>query len=426
MKLSLKEQFLRRIARPAVLRYYQWRGDPLARWMRPDVKADPYPLHEEIRRGGALVRSSLGPWMTARHATAETVLRDRRFSSSPVHAPGYQPPSYPAGDPRAEIPVGGNLLFLDPPDHTRIRRLFSGALTPKSVADLEPWIRQAVTGLLDAAGPAGFDLVEALAFPLPMAVICHLLGVPAADTERFREWGNAISTTLEPQASGQIETDAAEAELALTRYLRGLIETRRAEPDGSLLSALIAAEEGGDRLTPDELVSTAILLLVAGFETTVNLIGNAAVALLREPGQWKRLVADPALIPAVIEEVLRYDSPVQATSRTATEDVDVDGTLIAKGQPVLVLLGGANRDPAFAEDPARLRPGRPEETRHLAFSRGIHTCPGAALARLEARVALEELTRRYPDLELAGEPTRRPLMLLRGFEQVPVRVPAAR
>jgi hypothetical protein len=419
--VSLKAQLLHRVVEPAVIRYYQWRGDPLARWMRPAGKANPYPLYGDLRRRGTLVRSSLGPWMTASHPTAEAVLRDRRFSSSPVHQPGYTPPSYPEGDPRAEIPADGNLLFLDPPDHTRIRRLFSGTLTPKSVADLEPWIRQAVSGLLDATGPAGFDLIEALAFPLPMAVICRLLGVPAADQGRFREWGNAISTTLEPQTSGQIESDAQGAELALTRYLRGLIETRRAEPDASLLSALIAAEEEGDRLTPDELVSTGILLLVAGFETTVNLIGNGAVALLRDREQWKRLTADPALIPAAVEEILRYDSPVQATSRTATEDVEVDGTLIRKGQAVLVTLGGANRDPALADDPDRLRPGRPGEARHLSFSRGIHSCPGAALARLEARVALEELTRRYPDLELAGEPVRRPLLILRGFEHVPVR-----
>jgi cytochrome P450 len=414
----------RRVVEPAVIRWYQWRGDPLALWMRPESKIDPYPMYEELRRGD-LVLSSLGAWMTVSHATAEAILRDRRFSPSPTHMRRYQPPSYPPGDPRAGLPAA-DLLTMDPPDHTRIRRLVSGAFTPKAIAALEPWIREVTAGLLDRAdaGSAGFDLIDALAFPLPIAVICHLLGVPAEDQASFRAWGHDVAATLEPQAAGAALSQSRAAEVALTGYLRDLVGKRRADPDDSLLSAMIAVEEDGDRLTQAELVSTALLLLVAGFETTVNLIGNGTVALLTAPDgrqQWDRLRRDPALVPAAVEELLRYDSPVQMTSRNATQDVELDGTLIRQGTPVIVAIGGANRDPAVFDQPGRLLTDRPNAARHLSFSLGIHHCLGAALARLEGRIAVEELTSRYPGLTLAGTPVRRPLLVLRGFESVPVR-----
>jgi cytochrome P450 len=252
-------------------------------------------------------------------------------------------------------------------------------------------------------------------------VICHLLGVPAADQERFRAWGHDVAATLEPQTARAARNSPQEAQLALTGYLRDLVDKRRSAPDASLLSALIAVEEEGDRLTTAELVSTALLLLVAGFETTVNLIGNGTVALLRESAQWDRLCKEPELVPGAVEELLRYDSPVQVTSRTATEDVEIDGTVIRKGIPVIVAIGGANRDPAVFGQPGRLLVDRPEAARHLSFSLGMHHCLGAALARLEGRVALEELTRRLPGLTLAGTLVRRPLLVLRGFETVPVR-----
>jgi cytochrome P450 len=420
--VSLAAKVMRR-AEPAVIRYYQWRGDPLARLLRPQTKTNPYPLYADIRRR-PLTRSTLGAWMTADHAAAESILRDRRFSSSPVHQPGYRPPAYPAGDPRAELPAA-DLLSMDPPDHTRIRRLVSGAFTPKAIAGLEPWIRETTGRLLAAAdASAGFDLIDGLAFPLPIAVICHLLGVPAEDQASFRAWGHAVAATLEPQTSVAAAKQSRAAELALTSYLRDLVAKRRADPDESLLSALVAIEEDGDRLSSVELVSTALLLLVAGFETTVNLIGNGTVALLGEPGHWERLREDPALVPAAVEELLRYDSPVQVTFRTATEDVDLDGTPMPKGTAVVVAIGGANRDPAVFDQPDRLIIDRPNASRHLAFSRGIHSCLGSALARLEGRIAFEELTRRFPTLEMTGPPVRRPLLVLRGFETVPVRAPA--
>jgi cytochrome P450 len=336
-----------------------------------------------------------------------------------VHQRGYRPPAYPPDDPRAGLPAA-DLLTMDPPDHTRLRRLVSGAFTPRAIAGLEPWIREVTVRLLaDADGAAGFDLIDALAFPLPIAVICRLLGVPAEDQAQFRVWGHDVAASLDPQTAAQAQTRAAE--LALTRYLQDLVRQRRADPDDSILSALIAAEEEGDKLSPGEVVSTALLLLVAGFETTVNLIGNGTVALLGEPGSWQRLRQDPALIPAAVEEMLRYDSPVQLTSRIATEDAEAGGSVIAAGRAVIVSIGGANRDPAVFEQPDEFRIDRPDPGRHLAFSLGIHHCLGASLARLEARIAIEELTQRYPALELAAPPARRPLLVLRGFESVPVR-----
>ena len=417
--MSVGQQLVRRVVEPAVLRFGQWRGDPVAMLMRPETKADPYPLYAEIRRRG-LVHSSLGAWVTASHETASGILRDRRFSSSPTHLKGYRSPAYPAGDPRAGLP-SADMLTMDPPDHTRLRRLVSGAFTPRAIAGLEQWIRDTTAGLLAAVDArAGFDLIDALAFPLPIAVICHLLGVPAEDQANFRVWGHDVATTLDPQSAPAQETRTRSSELALTAYMQELVRKRRADPDNSILSALIAAEEAGDRLSSAEVVSTALLLLIAGFETTVNLIGNGTVALLGEHEQWERLHHEPALVHAAVEEALRYDSPVQMTSRNATEDVDVDGTVIPQGSSVVVAIGGANRDPEVFDEPDCLRIDRPDTSRHLSFSLGIHHCLGAALARLEARIALEELTSRYPGLQLAGTPTRRPLLVLRGFERVPV------
>ena len=417
--MGLGERVKSRVVEPAALRLCQWRGDPVARMMLPATKADPYPLYAQVRPRG-LVRSPLGVFAAADHATVASILRDRRFSSSPVHQPGYRPPSYPPGDPRAGLPAA-DLLTMDPPDHTRLRRLVAGAFAPRAIAGLEPWIREVMVRLLTAAdGAAGFDLIDALAFPLPIAVICHLLGVPAADQAQFRTWGHDVAATLDPQTTAAQAQNRA-AELALTGYLQDLVRERRGNPDDSILSALIAAEEEGDRLSSGEVVSTALLLLIAGFETTVNLIGNGMVALLGDPDSWDRLRHVPALVPAAIEEMLRYDSPVQLTARIATEDVEVGGGVIAAGRAVIALIGGANRDPEVFEQPDDFRIDRPDPGRHLSFSLGMHHCLGASLARLEGRIAIEELTRRYPALELAAPPTRRPLLVLRGFESVPVR-----
>ncbi len=413
-----KEAIVQRAIEPAAVRYYQWRGDPVARLMHPDTRHDPYPLYTEVRRRG-LVRSALGTWMTASHATATKVLLDRRFSSSPTHQKGYRPPTYAADDPRADVP-SDHLLSMDPPDHTRIRRLVSSAFGPRAIAALEPWIRETTERLVAGTDPAGFDLIDEVALPLPIAVICHLLGVPASDEASFRIWGNDVAASLDPQSDRTRATQVAASDRALTAYLKELVARRKADPDDSLLSALIAVEEEGDRLTAGELVSVCLLLLIAGFETTVNLIGNGTVALLDHPATWDRL-REPEVLPAAVEELLRYDSPVQLTSRTATEDLELDGVELARAQSVIVAIGGANRDPAAFEQPDELRVDRDDEGRHLSFSLGLHHCLGAALARLEGRVALETLARHHPGLTLAAAPTRRRLLVLRGYEHVPVR-----
>jgi cytochrome P450 len=420
-------------------------GDPVALLMRPQTRAEPYSAYAELRQSGlrpggprpsGLHRSPLGLWATASHPTAASILRDQRFSTSPAHLSGYRPPAYPPGDPRGALPAA-DLLTMDAPDHTRLRRLVSGAFSTGVTTRLEPWTRDLVGRLLapvDAG--SGFDLIDELAFPLSITVICHLLGVPARDQASFRAWGHDIVASLDPGTAQTAARMSRSAELALAAYLRELIRARRGDPDDSLLSALVTAEEDGDRLSSTELLSVAMLVLVAGFETTANLIGNGVVALLRSRDQWGRLHDDPALVPGAVEELLRYDSPVQLAVRIAAEDIEVgdtaigdaaigdtaiDGTVIRKGEQVMVAIGGANRDPAVFDQPDRLWIDRPNASRHLAFSYGIHRCLGAALARLEARVALEELSRRYPRLELAGTPTRLPLLMLRGFEHVPLR-----
>jgi cytochrome P450 len=418
--MGLKKRVMNGVVEPAVLRLLQWRGDPVARMLAPATRIDPYPLYARVRPRG-LVRSPLGVFVAADHATVASILRDRRFSSSPAHQPGYEPPSYPPGDPRAGLPAA-DLLTMDAPDHTRLRRLVTGAFTPRVMAGLEPWIREVTVQLLTAAdGAAGFDLIDELAYPLPIAVISHLLGVPADDQAQFRAWGHDLAVTSDPLTTADEQARKTAAEQAVVSYLQDLVRRRRADPDDSILSALIAAEEDGDRLSSGEVVNMAALLLIAGFITTVNLIGNGTVALLGDPGNWDRLRRDPALIPAAVEEMLRYDSPVQLTVRTPTEDVEVGGRVIAAGRPVIAFIGGANRDPAFFDQPDEFRIDRPDAGRHLAFSLGMHHCLGAVLARLEGRIALEELTRRYPALELAAPPTRRPLLIFRGFESVPVR-----
>jgi len=419
--MSLRERVRKGFVEPAALRFQQWRGDPVARLMGAEAKVDPYPLYRDLRRHG-LFPSPLGVCATARHATASSVLRDQRFSSSPLHQAGYRPPAYAPDDPRAALPVA-DLLTLDPPDHTRIRRLVVKAFSPAAIAALEPMIRQTIDRLLARVDPSdGFDLVDSLAFPLPIAVICHLLGVPVEDEGRFRTWGHDIASALEPQTGRDAEGRTRASELALTHYLEDLVRRRRLDPDESLLSALVAVEDEGSRLSGAELVSTALLLLVAGFETTVNLIGNGTVALLGSPEQWARLRDDASLVPAAVEEVLRYDSPVQLTSRTASEELELEGTTVRRGTTVIVAIGGANRDPEIFDHPDELDIGRSDASRHLAFSLGLHHCLGASLARLEGRVAFEELASRYPTLEPAGIPARRSLIVLRGFETIPVRV----
>jgi cytochrome P450 len=334
-----------------------------------------------------------------------------------VHLHGERPQ---VGPRRIDTKV---LLFLDPPDHTRIRSLVSKAFTPGRVRQLRAQVEAMVDELLDRAEERGsLELIADLAYPLPVSVICELLGVPAVDRDVFRHWSSDASRLLDRDIDLDEEAmqRGGEAIAGFTEHFVALIGERRESPRDDLLSALIAAEEGGERLSWEELLSTIILLFLAGHETTVNLIGNGALALLRHPGELERLRREPALGASAVEELLRYDSPVHVTARIATTDLEVGGTPVAEGEQVVVLVAAANRDPAVFPDPDRLDLGRPDN-RHLSFSAGTHYCLGAALARLEGEVALGKLVRRFPRLELADpDPTYRDHLVLRGLRALPL------
>jgi pimeloyl-[acyl-carrier protein] synthase len=316
------------------------------------------------------------------------------------------------------------MLFRDPPDHTRLRTLVSKAFTPRVIEGLRPHIQQIVDGLLDRVRDRrAMDLIADLAFPLPVIVISEMLGVPAADRDRFRQWSLDVARSLDaialPVGPEVIERGNA-ARRALADYFRGLIAERRRRPQADLLSGLIAAEEQGDTLSQAELLATCVLLLVAGHETTVNLIGNGMLALLRHPAELRKLGAEPALLPSAVEELLRWDSPVQRTGRITATDVELGGTLIPKGALVSAVLGAANRDPAHFPEPDRLDLARPDN-RHLAFGWGIHFCLGAPLARVEGQIAIGALARRLPGLALATDrPEWRESSALRGLRALPV------
>jgi cytochrome P450 len=385
----------------------------------PEHRRDPYPLYRKLRELDPVHRSPAGPLILTRHADATAVLRDPRFSSNPSHLGGERPQ---VGPRRVDTKV---LLFLDPPDHTRLRSLVAKAFTPAVVRRLRPRVEQLVAELLDAAAERGsLELIADLAYPLPVAVICELLGVPAEDRALFGTWSSDASRLLDRD----IDLDEAAVErggaaiAGFTEYFGGLIQRRRAEPRDDLLSGLIAAEEDGQRLSWEELFTTIILLYLAGHETTVNLIGNGTLALLRHPDQLERLRRDPSLAPSAVEELLRYDSPVHLTARIATTDLAVAGVPVPRGDQVIALVAAANHDPAVFADPDDLDVGR-RDNRHLSFSAGMHYCLGAALARLEGEVAFAALLRRFPRLELADpEPQLREHFVLRGLRSLDLHI----
>jgi cytochrome P450 len=385
----------------------------------PEHRRDPYPLYRKLRELDPAHRSPAGPLILTRHADATAVLRDPRFSSNPSHLGGERPQ---VGPRRVDTKV---LLFLDPPDHTRLRSLVAKAFTPAVVRRLRPRVEQLVAELLDAAAERGsLELIADLAYPLPVAVICELLGVPAEDRALFGTWSSDASRLLDRD----IDLDEAAVErggaaiAGFTEYFGGLIQRRRAEPRDDLLSGLIAAEEDGQRLSWEELFTTIILLYLAGHETTVNLIGNGTLALLRHPDQLERLRRDPSLAPSAVEELLRYDSPVHLTARIATTDLAVAGVPVPRGDQVIALVAAANHDPAVFADPDDLDVGR-RDNRHLSFSAGMHYCLGAALARLEGEVAFAALLRRFPRLELADpEPQLREHFVLRGLRSLDLHI----
>ena len=414
--MALREA-IRSVVINALLVPERWRSGVVYNPISPEMAQDPYPAYAKLRERSPVHRSRLlNAWVFSRYADVDTVLRNhRQFSSDPAkrNLSRRQQAIVPHRDDYT-------MLLLDPPDHTRLRALVNKAFTRRAVNALEPHIRSLVNSLLDNVDPAGFDLMEALANPLPVVVIAEMLGVRPEDRDRFRVWSNQRARLLEPTISPRERAVAAEAGEALSAYFRPIIEARRAEPQGDIVSALVQAEEEGDVLTAREVLNMLRLLLVAGNETTTNLIGNGMLALLRNPDQLERLREDPSLIPSAVEELLRFDSPVQTDFRGALEDCEVNGAPVRRRDNIVLLIGAANRDAAAFGNPDRLDVGRSEGS-HISFGRGIHHCIGAPLARLEGRIVLETLLERFASMRLLTErPAYRGGVVLRGLESLPV------
>ena len=409
---------IRSLAVNALLLRERWESGVGYNPLSAATAQDPYPAYAKLRARDPVHRSRLlQAWVFTRYADVDAILRDhRRFSSDPRKRAASSTPR--ASLPRAEEP---SMLFLDPPDHTRLRALVNQAFTPRAVAALEPHIRELMTTLLDAVDdPSAFDLMEAVAKPLPVIVIAEMLGIPPEDRAQFAVWSDQRARILEPTLTPEERETAEAAMRALDAYLMPIISARRADPQDDIISALAQAEEEGDRLTEREVLIMLRLLLVAGNETTTNLIGNGTLALLRHPDQLAALRGDPALIPSAVEELLRFDSPVQVDLRSALDDCDVNGFALRRGDNVVMLLGAANRDPDRFPAPDRLDVARREQN-HLAFGRGIHHCLGAPLARLEGRVVLETLLERFGSLRLLDDrPVFRNSVVLRGLHALPV------
>ncbi len=395
----------------------------------PAFKANPYSTYAELRETAPIHRVTLpngqGLWLVTRYDDAEAVLTDRRFVKNWYNVLTPEQLEEMAPIPKVLQPLSKFMLNMDPPDHTRLRELVQKAFTPRMVEQLRERIQAIADNLLDAVQDKGeMDIIDDYAFPLPIMVIAELLGVPIEDQHKFREWSNIImsSSASEETAEGNLDklTPAVEA---FTHYLNLLSEEKRKHPKNDLISALIQIEEAGERLSEEELLPMVFMLLIAGHETTVNLIGNGVLALLQHPEQLEKLKSEPSLITSAVEELLRYDGPLErATSRFASTDITIGGTVIPKGDRVLVVLGSADRDCTHFSNPDELDITR-EDNKHLAFGKGIHYCLGAPLARLEGQIAISTLLRRMPNLQLKVAPealTWRSSLLIRGLDSLPV------
>ncbi|HEX3788506.1 MAG TPA: cytochrome P450 [Pseudonocardiaceae bacterium] len=393
----------------------------------PALRADPFPAYRALRAAGPVHPTGIGIYLVPRYAECDSVFGD------PTWGHGYFAginPFRPGVDPH-QLP--GSFLLMDPPDHTRLRGLVSKAFTPRAVAALRPRITKVVDELLDAAIGAGeVDIVSALAYPVPLTTICQLLGVPPEDHVLFGSWARDLSRGLDPDG---VLTESEKAARAIAvrhfaEYFTELIAQRRRQPADDLLSALAQASEGTDSLSDKELVDIGVLLLIAGHETTMNLIAGGVLALGRHPDQWALLRSDPELVPLAVEEFLRYDTPVPFPTRVAMRDTELGGRPMPRGTGVILLAGSANHDEAAFPDPERLDVTRFHQdnrtNRHLAFSHGPHFCLGAPLARLEAEITFDRLARRAKEITvLTDQPVYRPSISMRGPESVPVRIEVA-
>lgn len=395
--------------------------DPFA----PGFTDDPYPTYDQLRAADPVHQNPFGFWVLSTYDEVNALLRSGHSVEERHVAPGpmQQIADEVYGD-REERMHGLSMLDKDPPDHTRLRKLVSKAFTPKSIAALEPEVERLVDDALDRmAGQGEVDLVEALAYPLPFTVITEMLGMPEADHVRMRELAGIVVRSLEPVVDADAFREILDADTELAEIAADVVERKRREPGEDLLTALIRAEDGGDVLDDDELVAQVLLLYIAGHETTVNLIANGTLALLRHPDQLALLRERPDLAGNAVEELLRYDSPVQMSRRITLEPYRVGGTEIPAGAFVIASIAAANRDPGrWGPDADRLRLDREDARAHVSFGAGVHHCLGAALARLEGRVAIHRLVERFPQLRLAGEPVWNGRINLRGPQHLPVAI----
>lgn len=412
-----------------VVRAMALSGDPVMRVLGRRAPADPYPEYERIRARGTVSRHPLGLHVTADHAVSRAALRDSRWGVGPTRKrPGALDWLVAAGEEERLIhPVDESLLVLNPPAHTRLRRIASPLFTPHAMRDMTPAVEKVVTRILDeVADREQFDLVADFARRIPLEVICDLFAVPGADRDTFVRWGGVMANTLDGIRTLGERRDVRRVLAEMTEFLGDLVEERRREPGDDLVSRLAAAAPEGEPLDGRTLVVLVGMLLIAGFETVVNAIAGAAVALLEHPDQKALLLDDLDLAAEAVEEFLRYDPPVQVLLRVAQEPVTLAGLSLPTGAMLAIALGGANRDPAVFDEPHRFDLRRANKRDHLAFSAGIHYCLGAGLARLEGELALRHLFSRMPRLALAGEPRLRPVRNIRGPGTVPVRARGTR
>jgi unspecific monooxygenase len=385
----------------------------------PEFLANPYPTYRRLREAAPVQRAPGGMWVATGYREVGAALRDPSFGNMDNPDLARPVPRTPEGEPMISFQL------MNPPNHTRLRNLVSKSFNARVVEQLRPRVQRIVDDLLDAAGTGEVvDFVSAFAYPLPLTVICELIGVPEQDRGLFRKWANALARGLDPDIILTPETMARrdQARMEFFTYFLDLADRRRREPQDDLMTKLVRVEDDGDVLTATELAMTCILLLVAGHETTVNLMGNGTVSLSRNPDQMEYLRTHPEGIGAAVEELLRYDAPVQFTARTALREAKLGDQPIAAGEPIVLVLGAANRDPAVFPDPDRLDLSRPP-VRHLAFGLGIHFCLGLPLARLEGEIAFTALARR--GVQLATERlTYKENLTLRGLAELPVRIGA--
>ncbi len=395
----------------------------------PATNANPFPEFARLRAEDPVHWSpAMKAWIVTRYADVKQVALNNRQISADRLTPFFKTnPEYQRGSIDSLVRYLNHwMVFRDPPDHTRLRRLFNKAFTPTSVENLRPNIEDIVGHLIDGMqAKAGrgetVDYIADFAYPLPASVIMDLLGVPRADLERVKLWSDDIALFIgTAQVAGNKYLRAESGAKAMSDYFRTLVEARTAEPRDDMITHLVLARDDHDALSTDEIIGTCILLLFAGHETTSNLIGNGFLYSMRNRGQWERLIADPSLAPAAVEEFLRYDGPSGAFARVAAADLEMGGKTIREGQRVFAFMNAANRDPEAFDDPERFDIGRETNT-HLTFGHGIHFCLGAPLARLEAQIAAIRLTERLPHIRLSGgDPEWHDSLILRGVKSLPV------